>query len=211
MEIKSLIDDFLLKSEIEVYKNLLKDISTNKETQKKCHLVMLDRGKIEELKTICQIITINFNEELRTEQKGIGFYLVGIFLHCLNSFEFWQKLVLIIGSEKHKSTRAAISHVAGINCIFKKIVDTIEIYFKCLEGIDNKYMVKEEKLPENCDKRELLLKLQFNHIALIIELLLSHPHPTVSTRTSNELFVYNQFDEDFLKYLKDYLRIITLT
>lgn len=210
MDIDKLIisdcEDFLLKSEIKAYKHLLKNISTSKEIQQKWRLVMLDRKKIKELEILALIIKESFEEELKTDEKGTAYYLVGILMHCLNSYEFWLKLVLIMGSEKYKSTKAALSHVITINCIFKRIMEIIETYFKALEWIEDEYIVSEEKITE---KSELLQKLQFNHIAIVIHYLLSQDK--ISIKTANELYVFGQFEDDFINYLKDYLRIMSIT
>lgn len=197
-------ESFLIKSEIKIYRNLLPNIGTCKETQNKWMLVMRDKGKIKELEILFIIITESINEELQNDQKGVAYYLVGIFMHCLNSYEFWHKLVLIVGSDRYKKTREALKDVIKIKCIYRKIMDTIEIYFNSLDCVDNEYFVSEEKIPENFDNQELLKNVKFNHISLIINFLLNHHE--LGTQTADALFVFGSYEEDFLKYLKDFIR-----
>lgn len=199
-------ENFIVESEVKIYKNLLKDISTCKETQNKWMLIMKDRGKMREFKMLLIIIKQDFKEELH--EKGTAYYLVGIFMHCLNHFEFWQKLALIIGSEKFKSIREALKNVIGIKCIYKKIMETIELYFNSLQSVDNEYFICEEKLPENNEKSELLKILPFNHVAIIVYFLLHHPK--VGTKTANDIYVYSSYDEEFIKYLKEFIRNFSL-
>jgi hypothetical protein len=201
-------EDFLVESEIKIYRNLLKNIGTCKDTQYKISLVMKDRQKINEFKILLKIINESFKEEWRLDQKGTAYYLVGIFTHCLNSYEFWHKLILVIGSERYKSTREALKDVIEINCIYKKVMDTIELYFKSLDCVDDEYFVSEEKLPEDIEKQELLQKIQFNHIAIIVHFLLHHQK--LGIKTANELFVYSSYDDDFINYLKNFINSLTL-
>lgn len=202
MEMKKLFNSE--NEEIKIYRNLLRNISTCKDTQNKWMLVMQDRGKVKEMEILFIIINESFKEELKMGQKGIAYYLIGIFMHCLKSYEFWKKLALIIGSERYKSTREALKDVIEINCIYRRIMETIGIYFNSLDCVDNEYFVSEDKLPEETDKHELLKKIQFNHIAILIYFLLDHQK--LGAKTADELFVFSSYDEDFMKYLKDFIR-----
>ena len=148
-------NDFLLDSEFDVYKLLLKDISTCKETQMKWRDVIMDIKKIKEFEIILKIIEQNFEKEINENNKGIAYHLVGLLMHSLSKYELWEKMIFIIGSSKHKSVKTALNYAFGINCIFKRIMETIGIYLKALDGINDEYFVNPERIPENSEKQFL--------------------------------------------------------
>lgn len=169
---------------------------------------MQDKTKIISLENLSQIIKEDFKDDLKAGKRGIAFYLVAVFHYCLKNFDFCEKLVMVIGSERHKSTRDVLVHVFEINCIYKRTMETLETCLKSVQLVDNEYFINEEKIPKNCDKLEILQKLPFTHAAIMIKFLLELP--TVGFRASNDFFVFNEFDEDLLKYLKDILRNLSL-
>lgn len=106
-------DDFLLKSEVDCYMKLLKNISTSKELQQKCQLMLTDRtNKMRNLEIILTIIKENRSDE-------IAHYLMRIIMSSLNNYELWEKLFLIIGCNKHKAVKNALDDVLVIKCFYE--------------------------------------------------------------------------------------------
>jgi hypothetical protein len=193
--------NYMRKTEVEIYEKILKNIAESKDVQHKCRLIMIDKEKIPELAAMLRVIEKNFKDEFRSERKGIAYHLVGIIVHCLaTSSDFWEKLFLIVGSQKNHVTLEALDSVINISSIYSKIMETIEDYFKCLNHVDEQYFVDEEKVTE-FHNQELLEKLQFNHLLVLLHHLMHHEK--IGRIVADRIFSCEDYSPEFRQFLKD--------
>lgn len=188
----------------DVFGKYFENVAVCKDKQDRVFEIFLNENKVNETVFIFRMITEEITDYSKTDKSRC---LVKILLKSLDSLNFWNKLIKMIGNDS--SDQKSLSDLLNIRIFFESILKAIGQYYKSLNCIDGCNFSINEELVEEKSKVALFKNIEFSQMAMLLYFLLSHEN--VGRAVSRQFFDSDSdFSPEFQSYLNKSFRILCI-
>jgi hypothetical protein len=187
---------------------IFSDLTSSPDLQVNLNTIINDEKSTEIVGMIFEIIG---NEQQDEHNRGVKLTLLRLILHDLEcSKNLWNKMIQIVSNpSKFATYKHAFDSAIKIKCVFNKIIEGFELYFKSLIQINNTFVIDVEySSAKNIEKFKFFNEMELQQFLILLRYLLNHED--VAKLTTDRILNSSIYSSEFIAYLKKAINILNI-